>query len=251
VQAPGAIGVFERARRGDIIVSFAVTEPEVGAHPGKLKSKAEKLGDRWRLTGTKTFSTNGFWADEVILVAASGEEGPGKKRFVAVAVPTDAPGFAREEIRMPVCPTSTHATFRFDVEVAADRQIGEEGSAYMKIVRPFRAYEDLAGAGLFLGHLEGMEQEAGHLPSEARGRLRALVAGLERIVMAAGETLDQGGSHDAVRLAIPYLLEAAVKLVNEYPSGDPLWQARAVDIGMSSLGGNVRRRFYERLGEQE
>lgn len=246
----GAAQVLAEAREGRRIVSFAVTEPEVGAHPGKLRSRAEHGGGAWRLTGAKTFSTNGMIADDVILICVSGASG-GRNRFVAVAVPADAPGFHREEIKMPVCPTATHATFRFDVLVNEDRQLGDEGDAYLRIVRPFRAYEDLAGAALFLGHLEGMERDGAFLSAEVRGRLRALLAGLAELVREAGELLDEGltEKHDSVRLAIPYLLEPAVKLVQEAaPGGDALWQARALDVSMAGLGANVRRRFFERLG---
>lgn len=243
----GAAEVLAAARRGEKIVSFAVTEPDVGAHPGKLKSTAVLEADAWHLQGSKIYSTNGYWADEVVLVAVSGEQ-DGKKRFVAVVVPTSTPGFTRQEIRLPVCPTSTHAAFQFDVRVPADRQVGDEGTAYLRIVKPFRAYEDLAGAAIFLGHLQGMERDAVHFSPEARGRLRAVLAGLNALALAAGHALDEGGKHDALRLSLPYLLEAAVKIVQENPSEDPLWQARVTDVGMISLGGNVRKRFYEQLG---
>lgn len=243
----GAAEVLAAARRGEKIVSFAVTEPDVGAHPGKLKSTATLERGEWHLTGAKIYSTNGYWADDVVVVAVSGEEN-GKKRFVAAVVPTNTPGFTRQEIRLPVCPTSTHAAFQFDVRVPQDRQVGDEGTAYLRIVKPFRAYEDLAGAAIFLGHLQGMEREAAHMPPEARGRLRAVLAGLDTLVCEAGRTLDEGGKHDALRLSVPYLLDAAVKIVQEHASEDPLWQARAVDVGMITLGGNVRRRFYEQLG---
>lgn len=244
----GAAAVLAAARSGEKIVSFAVTEPDVGAHPGKLKSTAVREGDAWHLQGSKIYSTNGYWADEVVLVAVSGEE-HGKKRFVAVVVPTNTPGLTRQEIRLPVCPTSTHAAFQFAVRVPADRQVGDEGTAYLRIVKPFRAYEDLAGAAIFLGHLQCLERDAAHMPAEARGRLRAVLAGLNALMMAAGHALDEGGRHDALRLSLPYLLEAGVKIVQEHPSEDPLWQARVVDVGMVTLGGNVRKRFYEQLGD--
>lgn len=243
----GAAAVLAAARRGEKIVSFAVTEPDVGAHPAKLKSTAALEAGEWHLTGSKIYSTNGFWADEVVLVAVSGEEN-GKKRFVAVVVPANTSGFARQEIRLPVCPTSTHAAFQFDVRVPQERQVGDEGTAYLRIVKPFRAYEDLAGAAIFLGHLQGLERDAVHMPAEARGRLRAVLAGLNALVMAAGHALDEGGKHDALRLSLPYLLDAAVKIVQEHSSEDPLWQARVIDVGMVTLGGNVRRRLYEQLG---
>jgi hypothetical protein len=79
--------------------------------------------------------------------------------------------------------------------------------------------------------------------------LRALLAGLENGVQATGRVLDQGQREDALRLSLPYLLEAAAKIVVEHPKEDALWQARVADCGIMTLGGNVRKRFYEQLGD--
>ncbi len=66
--------VLAAARRGDKLVSFAVTEPDVGSHPAKIQSTADLLDGTWHLKGTKTFSTNAMIADEIIFVGATGAE---------------------------------------------------------------------------------------------------------------------------------------------------------------------------------
>lgn len=245
---PAAEQVYAAARGGSAVVSFAATEPDTGAHPGKMRTVAERTPNGWRLSGVKTFSSNGWIADHVVVIAVSGEAN-GRRRFVALVVPSSAKGITREALTMPICPTMSHATLRFhDVELSDDLRVGEEGEAYLKLVRPFRAYEDLANAALMLGHLQGMEKDAAHMPAEARGRLRALLSGLDVLVAVAGAALDTGGRHDALRLSLPYLLEPAIRLVIEHPHEEPLWQARSMDLGIATLGANVRRKFYEKLG---
>jgi alkylation response protein AidB-like acyl-CoA dehydrogenase len=64
------------ALRGDLVATFAMTEPNAGSDVGNLTTSAERRGDRWVLRGTKTWVTNAPVAD-VLTVAAktSGERG--------------------------------------------------------------------------------------------------------------------------------------------------------------------------------
>src|SRR6059036_1741609 len=64
------------ALRGDLVATFALTEPNAGSDVANLATRAERRGDRWVLRGTKTWVTNAPVAD-VLTVAAktSGERG--------------------------------------------------------------------------------------------------------------------------------------------------------------------------------
>jgi alkylation response protein AidB-like acyl-CoA dehydrogenase len=64
------------ALRGDIVCTFALTEPNAGSDIASMATRAERRGDRWILRGTKTWVTNAPVAD-VLTVAAktSGERG--------------------------------------------------------------------------------------------------------------------------------------------------------------------------------
>src|SRR3546814_3515901 len=52
-----------RIARGEIITSFALTEPDVGSDSGAVQTRAVKDGDVYRLSGTKRFITNADKAD--------------------------------------------------------------------------------------------------------------------------------------------------------------------------------------------
>ncbi len=64
------------ALRGEIVATFALTEPNAGSDLGSLTTRAERRADGWVLRGTKTWVTNAPVAD-VLTVAAktSGERG--------------------------------------------------------------------------------------------------------------------------------------------------------------------------------
>jgi alkylation response protein AidB-like acyl-CoA dehydrogenase len=64
------------ALRGDLVATFALTEPNAGSDVAGITTRAERQGEGWRLRGAKTWVTNAPVAD-VLTVAAktSGERG--------------------------------------------------------------------------------------------------------------------------------------------------------------------------------
>ena len=73
---------------GEVISSFALTEPDVGSDSGAVKTRAVKDGDVYRLTGTKRFITNADNAQLFTVMARTGEE-PGGRGVSAFLVPRD------------------------------------------------------------------------------------------------------------------------------------------------------------------
>ena len=58
-----------RLARGELIGCFGLTEPDAGSDPGSMKTRAEKLDDGYRLTGSKTWITNSPIADLAVVWA--------------------------------------------------------------------------------------------------------------------------------------------------------------------------------------
>jgi len=64
------------ALRGDLVATFALTEPDAGSDVAAITTRAERRGDRWVLRGTKTWVTNAPVADLLTVAAkTSGERG--------------------------------------------------------------------------------------------------------------------------------------------------------------------------------
>ena len=81
-----------RMATGEVIGSFALTEPDVGSDAGSIKTTARREGDHYLLDGTKRYITNAASADVFTLMARTGGPGPGG--ITAFLVPRDTPGIS-------------------------------------------------------------------------------------------------------------------------------------------------------------
>lgn len=85
---------LESIASGDVVASFALTEPGAGSNPAGLRTKAVRDGDDWVISGQKRFITNAPVADLFVVFARTrpaDEKGPGIAVFL---VPADAAGVA-------------------------------------------------------------------------------------------------------------------------------------------------------------
>ncbi|WP_374293629.1 acyl-CoA dehydrogenase family protein [Sphingomonas sp.] len=80
-----------RIASGEIITSFALTEPDIGSDSGAVKARAVRDGDVYRLSGTKRYITNADRADLFTVMARTGDD-PGGRGVSAFLVPRDLPG---------------------------------------------------------------------------------------------------------------------------------------------------------------
>ncbi|MGQ0619958.1 MAG: acyl-CoA dehydrogenase family protein [Panacagrimonas sp.] len=81
-----------RIASGDLIISFALTEPDAGSDPASLKTRAVLEGDHYVLSGTKRYITNAPRAGAFTLMARTG--GPGAGGISAFVVPAGLPGLS-------------------------------------------------------------------------------------------------------------------------------------------------------------
>ena len=81
-----------RIASGELIISFALTEPDAGSDAGSLKTSARLEGDHYVLNGSKRFITNAPRAGAFTLMARTG--GPGAGGVSAFIVPADTPGLS-------------------------------------------------------------------------------------------------------------------------------------------------------------
>src|SRR5262249_18075445 len=78
--------------RGEMIGAMALTEPGVGSDLASAKTKAERRGDEYFLSGSKMFITNGPVADCVVVLAVTGKHG-GPHEMSLLIVDKDCPGW--------------------------------------------------------------------------------------------------------------------------------------------------------------
>ncbi|MGH3949852.1 MAG: acyl-CoA dehydrogenase family protein [Pseudonocardiaceae bacterium] len=165
---------LQRIASGDVVASFALTEPGAGSNPAGLRTKAVPDGNDWVINGEKRFITNAPIADLFVVFSRTrpaDETGAGIAVFL---VPADTPG----------------------VEVGAkDKKMGQEGAWTADVY-----FTDVRVPG---SALVGGAEDAGYraaMTSLARGRVHigALAVGMaqraldESVAYAASAT--QGGT---------------------------------------------------------
>jgi alkylation response protein AidB-like acyl-CoA dehydrogenase len=121
-----------RMARGELLGSFALTEPGVGADPSKLALTARRDGDRYLISGVKWPITNAIYGGICILVLRIEGEGLAKGRdsgMVIFEVPkADTPQFRMIRNRLTAFDYLWNARFRMtDYLVSTDQLLGPPG----------------------------------------------------------------------------------------------------------------------------
>lgn len=120
-----------RLASGEALGCFALTEPETGSDAASLQTRAERDGDdAWRITGSKTFITNGTWAGLALVFARTG--GPGAKGVSCFLVPTDSEGFSARRIegKLGLRAQDTAHLHLDGVRVGAGSMLGPQGEGF-------------------------------------------------------------------------------------------------------------------------
>jgi acyl-CoA dehydrogenase len=124
-----------RIATGEIVTSFALTEPGAGSDSASVQTRAVRDGEVYRLTGTKRFITNADKASLFTVMARTGE--PGAKGVSAFLVPADLPGVSVGKPEKKMGQQGAHVCdVNFDgAPVPAANRLGEEGEGFRIAMR--------------------------------------------------------------------------------------------------------------------
>ncbi len=116
--------LLPRVASGQLIMSFALTEPDAGSDAAALKTRAELDGDVYVLNGTKRYITNAPRAGAFTLMARTG--GPGASGISSFIVPANLPGLTlgKPDRKMGQRGTKTCDVIMENVRVPAANIIG-------------------------------------------------------------------------------------------------------------------------------
>jgi acyl-CoA dehydrogenase len=125
-----------RIASGEVITSFALTEPDVGSDSGAVKTKAVWDGQAYRLSGTKRYITNADKADLFTVMARTGDE-PGGRGVSAFLVPRSLAGVSigEPEKKMGQKGAKVADVMFDDVVVPAENRLGAEGEGFKIAMR--------------------------------------------------------------------------------------------------------------------
>ena len=132
---------------GDLITAIAMTEPSGGSDLAALKSTAVRDGDDWILNGSKTFITNGYQADLVVVAARTSPE-KGARGISLLGVETGMSGFerGRKLDKVGQQESDTAELFFTDVRIPGANVIGEVDRGFIAMME--RLPQERVGAAV-------------------------------------------------------------------------------------------------------
>ncbi|MES2097220.1 MAG: acyl-CoA dehydrogenase family protein [Pseudomonadota bacterium] len=122
---------------GEIITSFALTEPDVGSDSGAVKTRAVWDGQAYRLSGSKRYITNADKADLFTVMARTNDDEKGAHGVSAFLVPRDLAGVSigEPEKKMGQKGAKVADVIFDDVIVPKENRLGEEGEGFKIAMR--------------------------------------------------------------------------------------------------------------------
>ncbi len=122
---------------GEKIGCLCITEPFGGSDVAGMRTTAIKKGDHYILNGSKTFITNGVYADYMVVAAKTQPELGGKGLSIFI-VDSNTPGISTTKLDKLGWKASDTAEIAFDnVSIPAENLMGEEGKGFPYIMQHF------------------------------------------------------------------------------------------------------------------
>ena len=122
---------------GDKIGALCVTEPFGGSDVAGMRTTATKKGNKYVINGSKTFITNGIYADYYVLAAKTSPE-LGNKGISMFLIDTNLKGITATKLDKLGWRASDTAEIAFDnVEIPQENLLGEEDKGFPYIMQHF------------------------------------------------------------------------------------------------------------------
>ena len=121
---------------GQKILAVAITEPGGGSDVKNIRATAVREGDEYVINGSKTFISNGFLSDLVVVVCKT-DPAAGAKGVSLIVVETDRPGFrrGRKLQKVGMHAQDTAELFFDSVRVPVSNRLGEEGKGFAYLMQ--------------------------------------------------------------------------------------------------------------------
>ena len=145
---------------GEFIGAWGLTEPNSGSDAGGARCSAVRKGDRWVLNGTKTFITNGSYADVYVVVAVT-DKAARTHGLSAFLVEKGTKGFrpGKKENKLGLRASDTAELIFEDCEIPAENLLGHEGEGFVDAMRILDGGR-ISIASLGLGMAQGAYESA-------------------------------------------------------------------------------------------
>jgi len=140
---------------GQVIGTWALTEPGSGSDAGALRTTARRQGDGWVLNGTKNFATHGTVAGIAVVMART-RSGQGTDGISAFILEKGMKGFrpGKQENKLGMRASDTSELILEEVEVPGENLLGAEGVGFKQAMKTLDGGR-ISIAALALGMAQG------------------------------------------------------------------------------------------------
>jgi alkylation response protein AidB-like acyl-CoA dehydrogenase len=145
---------------GEFIGAWGLTEPSSGSDAGSARMTARRKGREWLLNGTKTFCTNGHYADVIVVLAVT-DRTAHTHGLSAFIVEKDTTGFrpGKKENKLGLRASDTAEMIFEDCVIPAENLLGKEGDGFIDAMRVLDGGR-ISIAALSLGMAQGAYEAA-------------------------------------------------------------------------------------------
>jgi alkylation response protein AidB-like acyl-CoA dehydrogenase len=145
---------------GEFIGAWGLTEPSAGSDAGSARMTAKRRGKDWVLNGTKTFCTNGHYADVMVVIAVT-DRAAKTHGLSAFIVEKDTKGFrpGKKENKLGLRASDTAEMIFEDCVIPAENLLGKEGDGFIDAMRVLDGGR-ISIAALSLGMAQGAYEAA-------------------------------------------------------------------------------------------
>ncbi|HEV2114434.1 MAG TPA: acyl-CoA dehydrogenase family protein [Terriglobales bacterium] len=149
-----------RLAAGEFIGAWGLTEPGSGSDAGSARMSAVRNKHGWVLNGTKTFCTNGHYADVLVVIAVT-DRAAHTHGLSAFVVEKGAKGFrpGKKENKLGLRASDTAELIFEDCLIPAENLVGAEGNGFIDAMRVLDGGR-ISIAALSLGMAQGAYEAA-------------------------------------------------------------------------------------------
>ena len=243
---------------GERIMAFAITEPDAGSNLYNIRTRAERDGGGWVLTGGKHYVSHVDNADALLVVARTGtDESTGRARLSLFIVPTDAESLERTPLQVDILSPERQFTLHFDgVRLPSNSLIGEMNEGLQPLfagLNPERIGSAAVVNGISRYLLEkagryarervvwevpiGAHQAIAHPLARAYAHVELARLGTARAAHLYDSGRDpRGNASNLAKLAASEAADMALDAAIQTHGGNGM----ATDVGVSAMWGLVR-----------
>jgi len=242
---------LERARSGQAIAAFALTEPEAGSDIAALTTNARREDDTYVINGRKRFISNAGVADFYTVFARTGTRDDGRAEISPFIVSARMQGFSVAERTEMIAPHPLGELEFKECRVPAEDMIGEQGDGLPLALQTLDVFRASVGAAACGMARRALDESVSYAKSRAQFGKK-----LAEHQLIQEKLADMATELDAARLLVyraAYLKDAGDERATRQASEAKLFATEAafriIDQAVQIHGGSglIRGEVVERL----